>query len=134
MSIRFSDESSIEYEDVCLKELQRGFEGKNWMLLRVPPKYRENIMQNLNSKYPQYHFQKYEISGIWIYGDLNVNIASSIRDYEQYSSGIIRPYSKYISQVCEKFKTLYPEHKFSIVEHDDSTVISVDDHHLKLKQ
>lgn len=125
--------SIADWETPCLKELQRGFEGKEWMLLRVEPSYRETIMNNLKSKYPQYHFSTYEISGIWIYGDLAVNITSAIRSFEQYDSRIIRVYKDYTSQVCDKLKPLYPQHKFSVVEYDGNNVISVDDHHLKMK-
>ena len=134
MSFRFSNESKEEYETACLKELRRGFEGKNWMLLRVPPHYRESITENLKAQYPQYHFSTYEISGIWIYGDLAVNTTSAIRDFESYCLGIIRVYEPYTSQVCDKLNALYPSDKFSVEEYDGEKVISVNNHHLKIKQ
>jgi hypothetical protein len=64
-----SDSLSCDYFlKLCVEELE-SFSYREWVVLRVPPIYLANIINEVKMLYPRYKITPYEIDGMWIDGD-----------------------------------------------------------------
>lgn len=111
-----SEKPYDEYLEAVEKCMQNPFLNKTWALFRVPPVYRDKILEHLQKKYPQYQTSTYEISGIWMEADLPVHIREAIREVN-FGSGLIE--TKFIEEVCEALSKEFPDRKFEIQENSE---------------
>lgn len=131
LGIKFKQESYESYLDGCQRALKNGFtrqgHTESWMLLRVPPVYRSEIIKKLQSEYPTYDIETYEISGIWIWGDEEVEFAAAKYEVDRGFWRIIDAREKHIQAVLLRLRQAYPSKRFEIIVDENSKeVISID--------
>jgi len=99
--------------DLCKKELMKGFGNQSWMRLRVAAEHRDSILATLQNEWPQYTFSKYEVTFIWIEGDLDVHI-NACEDELRWHSAVFESPQRFIVQVKEALQRNHPQDTFKI--------------------
>lgn len=67
----FTQESMECYLNLCETEISTGFDELKWKRIYVYPDYCKCVFQQLKSKYPQYFFELYDRTFIWIWKKKN---------------------------------------------------------------
>lgn len=116
--IRYQVDSYEAYFDKVKEFMSDCFGSDNRdSVLRIPPVYRLKIIDWLKQNYPQYQISEYELSGIYIQGDLDANIRYAAEQANRM--GIIDADPKFMDQVCDALREKYPNKKFEIWSYEE---------------
>lgn len=141
----FGEYSFQECKDMVDERMKQPFQ-KDFKLIRVPPVYRPEMIEYMKQKYFRWKIDEYELSGIWVYGDVDVCTEVAIRDMIN-DSMILHIFQFQLDQVFERLKKQFPSRKFEIQtkreiyvgtdfgkdENLDERVIVIDDFELQGK-
>jgi hypothetical protein len=126
----FTEDSFESYFEAVKKVMKPGvlFSDNYFEILRVPPIYRQRIIEYLWATYPQYKIETYEVSGIFIWGDLNAYIRNAIRNVARGIYVLRNIKEDYISRVLGALEKRYPQYIFDIRNVADVRSIVVNGH------
>lgn len=109
--IKFKEKSYEEYLEQLEKEIPLMFIDSPTEIIRIPPIYREKIMDYLKVKFPDREIEPYEISGIYIRGNIHDYMRYGIKEFKD-GKQIIQ--SKFLKDLLLVLKEYFPSHKFEI--------------------
>lgn len=102
------------------EELKKGFEeGYNHMILNVHYTYQEGVLAILRREYPEYEFEPWEATKIWVWGGFDEELSFAIDEVKALENFPTREPSlivrqKYIHDVCYELGPRFPTKKFEV--------------------
>ena len=124
-----SEDELLAVVERCCGRIDQGFGLKSFILIRVIDTQRDEVMAQLQSRYPQYDISRYKVTDIRIDGDEQAYERCMVGRVTAGLSVLTGLKPAYLSNIVEALRRTFPEMTFDIMTSNETgdKVVIVDD-------